>query len=59
MDNYIEKLVEKIKSEGRTFRWFRDKYLPQMHYQTMMNQKNDYTSKTKEFKEAIKKYLAE
>jgi len=54
-----EKLTNKLKKEGRTFRWFIKVYLQDNKYNQIMSQINDYVPLHDSTKEAIKKYLAE
>jgi len=55
----ITKFKEKLKSEGRNYRWFHLTYLPDMKYHTIMAQINNYNPITEQVAEAIKKYLGE
>jgi hypothetical protein len=55
----IDKLKNKLKQEGRSFRWFVLTYLPEMKYYTAMSQISGYNPLTESLTDAIKKYLGE
>ena len=53
----IRKLKRKIKEEGRTLKWFINKYLPDHNYSTVMLQINEFSGLQDYTKEAIIEYL--
>ena len=55
----IKKLRKKLKKEGRTLKWFVNKYLNTYHYQTIMQQINGFTTLQDYTIIAIEKYLEE
>ena len=55
----IDKLREKLRSEGRSVRWFLLNYLPDSKYFTVMKEINKFVPLKIETEKAIKKYLGE
>lgn len=55
----INKLSNKLKKEGRSYKWFCLTYLPDMKYMTVMAQMNGFNTLQPEVLEAVKKYLEE
>lgn len=59
MENLIEAFKKKIRYEGRGYKWFLAKYLPNTAYSNLTTQINGFTPLTDRIKEAIEKYLKE
>lgn len=55
----IDKFKLKLTTDGRSFKWFCDKYLSGKPYGTIISQLNGFTKPCPELMEAIKKYLGE
>ena len=53
----VEKFKAKLKEEGRSCKWFVDKYLPKRYYGTVMLMLNQYAVLQDDVKLAIVKYL--
>ena len=53
----VEKLRVKLKSEGRTLKWFCQQYLGDYKYQTIMQQINEFSPVQDYLKIAIREYL--
>ena len=53
----IKEMKAKISKEGRTFKWFVKKYLPDRYYGTVMLMLNDYAKLQPDVEKAIEKYL--
>lgn len=52
-----EKLQTKLKSEGRSMRWFHKNYIPDMTYNAIALQLNGYAVICENVRKAVNKYL--
>jgi len=50
-------LQEKLKSEGRSLRWFHETYIPSLTYNAVALQLNGYAAISDELRKAVGKYL--
>jgi hypothetical protein len=58
----IQKFKEKLKDDGRSLRWFHDRYLSEKShctYNAMSLQLNGYANVRSDVKEAVEQYLKE
>ncbi len=55
----LEEFRNKIRLEGRTYKWWINVYLPDHEYHSIMAQINGYIAIKPELEKAIKKYLGE
>lgn len=55
----IKKFKEKLKYDGKTIKWFIQKYLPDVKYHTFVSQINGFAPLNKRYREKIQEYLEE
>jgi hypothetical protein len=54
----MKNLSRRLLEDGQTFRWFWERFIPEMKYTTLIVQKNGISPPDPRFLEAIQKYLA-
>ena len=57
MKKLIEVFKEKIRSDGRNYKWFLAKYLPNTKYSNFTTQINMFNPLSDTIKKGIEKYL--
>ena len=53
----VEKFKTRIKEDGRSYKWFINRYLSEYNYSSVMNQINGFTKVQNYLEKAIRKYL--